>query len=181
MSIFRRGKTAASPGTVASQTGVMTSAKIFLDFRRYSAQEVRDMAVHTLDAAAKSWVAVPQIGDTMPDGTIYAGDSPDTGKPTYAMAADAPLTMKWQDARDYAKALDTHGHKDWRLPTKGELNMLFNNRAAIGGFKVTGSDPAGWYWSVSQSSNESAAGQLFSSGAQGEYRKVGHSSVRCVR
>ena len=35
------------------------------------------------------------------------------------------------------------------MPTKEELNVLFNNRAEIGGFNETGSDPAGWYWSSS--------------------------------
>src|SRR5260370_42273506 len=34
----------------------------------------------------------PAPGDKMPDGTIYAGVSPDTGKAMYATPADAPLT-----------------------------------------------------------------------------------------
>jgi hypothetical protein len=33
------------------------------------------------------------------------------------------------------------------VPNKGELNVLFNNRAAIGGFDESGDDPAGWYGS----------------------------------
>jgi hypothetical protein len=33
------------------------------------------------------------------------------------------------------------------MPTKSELNVLFNNRAAIGGFDLSGSEPSGWYWS----------------------------------
>ena len=32
----------------------------------------------------------PRIGDTMSDGTIYAGISPETGKPIYTTPADAP-------------------------------------------------------------------------------------------
>ena len=47
----------------------------------------------------------------------------------------------WQDARDACAALGkTHayGHEDWRLPTSGELDILFNKRAAIGGFNQTG-------------------------------------------
>jgi hypothetical protein len=35
----------------------------------------------------------------------------------------------------HAATLNAHGHKDWRLPTKVELDVLFNNRAAIGGFE----------------------------------------------
>ena len=49
--------------------------------------------------------------------------------------------MKWQGAVDYAKGLDTRGHRDWRLPVKAELNMLFNNRAVIDGFDGGSSGP----------------------------------------
>src|SRR5262249_41064456 len=65
-------------------------------------------------------------GDKMPDGTIYAGISPDTDKPMYTPPVNAPRRMKWQEASDYAKGLNAHGHNDWRLPTRGELNVLFN-------------------------------------------------------
>jgi len=87
----------------------------------------------------------PKIGDRMTDGTIYSGISPDTGNAMYATPADAPLTYTFNQAQKYAEKLDAHGHKDWRAPTKGELNVLFQNRAAIGGFDESGSLPAGWY------------------------------------
>jgi hypothetical protein len=76
----------------------------------------------------------PAPGDKMPDGTVFAGISPDTNKPMYAPPTDASLTMKFNEAQEYATKLDAHGHKDWRVPTKAELNVLFNNRAAIGGY-----------------------------------------------
>jgi hypothetical protein len=53
----------------------------------------------------------------MPDGTIYAGISPDTHQPMYTTPADAPLTMQWKAAMQYAAALDANAHKDWRVPT----------------------------------------------------------------
>jgi hypothetical protein len=88
------------------------------------------------------------IGDRMADRTVYAGISPDTRKPMYATPADAPLTYTFNEAQKYASELDAHGHRDWRVPTKGELSMLFENRAAIGGFDESGSKTAGsWYWS----------------------------------
>src|SRR5258706_11342423 len=105
-----------------------------------------------------------KIGDRMEDGTIYAGISPDTVKPMYATPKDAPLTYTFNEAQKYAKKLDAHGHQDWRVPTKEELNVLFNNRAAIGGFSVTGSLPAGWYWSASAYDEWYAWGQRFSDG-----------------
>src|SRR5260370_41766213 len=43
---------------------------------------------------AKPQSTEPKIGDRMPDGTVYAGISPDSGKAMYATPTDAPLTMK---------------------------------------------------------------------------------------
>jgi len=123
----------------------------------------------------------PTPGDKMPDGTVFAGISPDTNKPMYTTPADASLTMKFNEAQEYATKLDAHGHKDWHVPTKAELNVLFNNRAAIGGFNVTGSPPAGWYWSASPYYDWNAWGQQFSDGYQYINPKVNHSAVRCVR
>jgi len=59
--------------------------------------------------------------------------------------------------------------------------VLFNNRAAIGGFDMSGSYPAGWYWSASPGIKWGAWGQRFSDGCQDCNFKHGHSSVRCVR
>jgi len=123
----------------------------------------------------------PRPGDRMADGTIYAGVSPDTGKPMYTTPADAPLTMKWKAAMNYAAKLDAHGHQDWRVPTLGELKLLFNNRAAIGGFNVTGSHPAGWYWSSTDGNYGGARGRRFSDGYPYWSFKEGDSSLRCVR
>jgi hypothetical protein len=123
----------------------------------------------------------PAPGDKMPDGTVFAGISPETNKPMYATPADASLTMTFNDAQKYAATLNAHGHKDWRVPTRAELNVLFNNRAAIGGFDISGSYPAGWYWSASSDTLWHAWGQRLSDGAQNYYTKNGHSSVRPVR
>jgi hypothetical protein len=120
-------------------------------------------------------------GDRMPNGTVFAGVSPDTNKPMYTTPKDAPLTMKWKAAMDYSAKLDAHGHKDWRVPTKGELNVLYNNRAAIGGFDESGSGPADWYWSSSQYSYDGAWAQRFSDGTQVNDLKIYDSSLRCVR
>src|SRR5947209_5875686 len=108
---------------------------------------------HPNNAAPK---AEPHVGDKMSDGTIFAGTSPETHKPMYATPADVPLTCTFNEAQKYAARLDAHGHQDWHVPTKSELNVLFQNRAAMGGFNVTGSNPTGWYWSSSQDSNATA-------------------------
>ncbi len=123
------------------------------------------------------------VGDRMKDGTLLAGISPDTGKPIYTTAADAKLTYTFNGAGDYVATLNRErylGHDDWRMPTKGELNVLFNNRAAIGGFDLSGSNPAGWYWSSAEGYNGAWA-QRFSDGTRFWGLKYYESSLRCVR
>jgi hypothetical protein len=114
----------------------------------------------------------------IPDGAIHAGISPVTGKPMYTTPKDAPLTYTFDQAQAYCAALDT-GNKDWRVPTKAELNVLFQNRDAIGGFDTTGSIPAGWYWSSSRYTFTAWA-QRFSDGFQDYGSKTYASSLRCV-
>ena len=124
------------------------------------------------------------IGDEDPDGTVYAGISPDTGKKMFALPANAPSTFTFDEAQKYAdrtNAQKTSGHDDWRLPTKNELNVLFNNVAAIGGFNANSSGPAGWYRSASSDDDWSAWCQRFSDGVQVGNLKGGLSSVRLVR
>lgn len=133
------------------------------------------------DISGDGRISKPKIGDTMPDSTIYAGISPDTKKPMYATPADASPKMMFNEATKYAATLDAHGHKDWRLPTRAELKVLFKNRAAIGGFDPSGFGPAGWYRSSSQIDAWSAWEQRFSDGAWFNYDKGVQSAVRCVR
>jgi hypothetical protein len=122
-----------------------------------------------------------KVGDKMPDGTVYAGISPDTGKAMYTTPRGAGSALTWKRALAFAARLDAHGHQDWRVPTQGELNVLFQNRAAIGGFDTPGSNPAGWYWSSSQINRNYAWVQRFSDGFQYNTYKYLDSSLRCVR
>jgi cytochrome c peroxidase len=123
------------------------------------------------------------IGDKMPDGSIYAGVS-SANKPIYVTAEDAPMSMDFNEAAKYAKNLDAHGHQDWRLPTKAELNVLYQNRkkgALKGTFNLTGSHTPGWYWSSTPADSHRAWGQRFSDGSQYDCCRIVASSVRCVR
>jgi hypothetical protein len=181
MGLFSKSKNADVPATERAAP-CPDSKKIRLK-QTLSKETISAMASDTLHAGG--WVeappAEPKIGDKMPDGTVLAGISPDTNKPMYATPTDASLTMKFKEAQEYAAKLDAHGHQDWRVPTKAELNVLFNNRAAIGGFNVTGSDPASWYCSASPGSEWDAWDQRFSDGYQNNNYKGSHSAVRCVR
>lgn len=123
------------------------------------------------------------VGDVMRDGTVYAGVSPSTGRPMYTTASDAALTLRWDEAMGYAATFNGHGHNDWRLPTEDELDVLFSNRAAIGGFNDSGSYFAGWHWSSAEHPGNANIAWLerFSDGGEDWVWKGVAASVRCVR
>lgn len=147
---------------------------------RYAPNQSPGIALNNDDAKPEAGTA-PKVGDRMPDGTIYAGTSPDSGKAMYTTSADAKLTYSFNQAQTYAEKRAAHGHLDWRVPTRGELNVLFQNRAAIGGFSISGLHPAGWYWSSTQYSDYGAWDQRFSDGHQDGNYKGNAASVRLVR
>ncbi|MDQ3017007.1 MAG: DUF1566 domain-containing protein [Bacteroidota bacterium] len=67
-----------------------------------------------------------------------------------------------------------NGYSDWYLPSKDELNKLYLNRVAIGGF---GSE---YYWSSSEFSSTHAWRQYFGSGLQESFSKYSN-VLRAVR
>jgi hypothetical protein len=95
MGLFARTRTADTPQEQPRQNPGKTIA---LNFGGRASKAVLDMAAATLEAGgfdpAIAEPRPPEVGDTMKDGTIYAGISPDTGKPFYAMPEDAPQPVK---------------------------------------------------------------------------------------
>ena len=63
----------------------------------------------------------------------------------------------------------------WRLPTKSELNYLYENKDKIGGFKKE------YYWSSTEFDDDSSWDQGFYSGFQFHHLKSSISNVRAVR
>ena len=126
-----------------------------------------------------------KIGDEVGDGTILAGFY--EGKPLYTTSRDAPLSYSFNEAQgraEFNNKRGNFGHKDWRVPTKDELNVLFENRnegALKGTFNETGSNTAGWYWSSSPSTNFTNWGQNFSNGEMYDFSRGSDMSLRCVR
>ncbi len=126
---------------------------------------------------------VAAAGTRMPDGTIYAGISPDTGKRMYTTPADAPDVYTWSNAAEYCKTLSASGRVDWRVPSIGELAVQFGNRADIGGFNETGrmDNATGYYWSSLQAGDDQAWAQRFNDGFHEHPNKDLASLLRCVR
>jgi hypothetical protein len=137
----------------------------------------RKTEIRRKEESVTKTTTVAKIGDQLPDGTVYAGISPDTREPMYTTREDAPLTYTFNQAQKYAAKLKTRGHEDWRMPTKSELNALFQNRAAIGGF-----NPAGWCRSSTEVDGNYAWEQGFSDGGQiWGSKHTNNQSLRCVR
>jgi hypothetical protein len=68
------------------------------------------------------------------------------------------------------------GFSDWYLPSKDELNQLFINRTAIGGFSLTWS-----YWSSTEWGATGAWMQIFDTGTQTSQNKYNGPNTRAVR
>jgi len=78
-------------------------------------------------------------------------------------------------AADVCANLSLNGYDDWFLPSKDELNKLYLNRVAIGGFASV------FFWSSTESINNEAWGQFLGSGNQADYGKNNTYYVRAVR
>jgi TolB-like protein len=86
-------------------------------------------------------------------------------------------TYTWDEAKRVASNHKGGGFTDWRLPTKDELNTIYQNlrKKNLAGL---GND---WYWSSSEGNNKYAWNQRFSDGDQDYGSKTGTYSVRAVR
>ena len=78
-------------------------------------------------------------------------------------------------AAKYCADLTEGGYSDWYLPSKDELNKLYLNRTAIGGFS------GGVYWSSSEVSRTNAWYQNFSDGGQVSLGKFVSLFIRAIR
>ena len=96
------------------------------------------------------------VGDIGPAGGIIFSIDPVSGDATILepaargwSGATDDVKLGWELAMARADAYNGGGETDWSLPTKNELQVLyeFNGRNAIGGFT------AGEYWSKNQPAN----------------------------
>jgi hypothetical protein len=114
-----------------------------------------------------------KIGDIGPGGGIVFYI-----EGTRALEVSANLgSHSWYNALDVAKNYKGGGFSDWYLPTKTELNLIYQNLIKTGILNDTT-----WHWSSSQTGNSTAWDLRFFDGSQ-EYRssKDDAESVRAVR
>ena len=142
--------------------------------------------------------AKKELGQEMEDGTFYLGrfkGKDGKEKDYFAAAEDAQdkkgkrLSLKFNKAAKYAKNAKVHGHDDWMVPTGWDdrndepdiLNAIFNNKAKIPGLDLTGSHPAGWYWSSTSNYDYYAHCQCLGDGDKYDGLRRSGLSVRLVR
>ena len=114
--------------------------------------------------------ADPAPGAKVADGAVFVGAL--GAVKLYTQPAD-PKPLSWTSAKEFCEQLDAAGHKDWALPSDGELELLYKNQKAIGGFKAI--DYASGEISATVSTRD------FSSGYVGEARSWDVLAFRCVR
>lgn len=106
--------------------------------------------------------------------------TPDGKHGLVAASQDQSASSDWYFAQDYISDPDNHtidgkNFTDWRLPTKYELKLMYDQREAIGAFFKT------YYWSSVLNGSNYAWIQNFSTGKQDYGPKDGIYHVRAVR
>ena len=86
-----------------------------------------------------------------------------------AEKSDYPKRLRWDDA------MKIFPIGDWRLPTRDELNLLYEKKDIVGGFASY------YYWSSSEYFNNYAWSQYFYGDSQYDEDEVNTNSVRAVR
>ncbi len=117
-------------------------------------------------------------GAKMADGTIFAGMSPDTKEAMYLAPADETLMMSFKKALARAEELSSDTGQNYRVPSEAELDVIFNNRAAIGGLDTMSGGACSLYRSSTPGRDFTAKILDFS---RGEKRSVWKSSTLAVR
>jgi len=159
----------------------MLSSEAVQQISRNTLRPLIDEQEQAAAAVAARW-ARPEAGDRMPDDSVAAGEL--GGQQLFAMPQDAEVRKDFNEAAAYVKQLNEEkafGHDDWRVPSKEELMLLYNNHARIGGFNVTSGTDASWYWSSAPHDSLSAWCQDFSGGGQNNDYRLVPRSVRAVR
>ena len=98
-------------------------------------------------------------------GTTYKLDSIEIAQ------YDLPTEVTWYNAKRECKELG----KDWRLPTKEELDEMYNNKDLIGNFVNTN------YWSSTEYSSDYAWMQVFTHKSIAITLKEGYINARAVK
>ena len=113
-----------------------------------------------------------RIGERGPGGGLVFHID---GKMAYEVS-DVLGRLKWWEAEDLVAGCHRGGFFDWRLPTKEELNLVYQKLRKPG---IIGDKD--WFWSSSQHIYDSHHAQRFDDGHRDCFNDVHECSVRAVR
>ncbi len=136
---------------------------------------VYDNGQHGLIAATAD--QTPAIGIRWDNGTTVAINVVRDG--IHAGQYNTERIIAFQGAGNYAAQLCANytggGYGDWYLPSKFELNLLYQQKNVVGGFVDND------YWSSTEYNSVNAYYQYITNGVQGNFYKYGYVSVRAIR
>ena len=84
-------------------------------------------------------------------------------------------SVDYEKAQKICAAYKVGNISGWRLPSKDELNIIYQNRKHLGDYTK------GNYWSATEEGKNSAMVQNFSNGNQSKSNKSSSCAVRAVR
>jgi hypothetical protein len=174
--------TSSTASETPTQTNITTTSTVITGLTNDTPYYVWVQAVNTGGVSALSQRATETpritIGDTGPGGGIIF--FAEGGQ--YMECSGELGRSNWSTAVSVAASYSGGGFTDWHLPTKGELDLMYQNlkRNNLGGFSSE------IYWSSTPQSSEGyyfsyAWYQSFSGGYQGTDEKSDTYSVRTIR
>jgi len=125
-------------------------------------------------AVTVKMIKLPAIGDSYAGGIVFYLDGKGGG---LAAAPSDQGKYNWSDAKRVCGNLVLNGYDDWYLPSKEELNLMYNNLKRKGLGRFAGEI----YWSSSENNTFSAWLQYFADGSQNYYYENASRRVRAVR
>lgn len=106
---------------------------------------------------------------------IVAAQSNDTPGGNFAAKVAADFSVQEDGLTACTDSVDEICHGDWYLPSKHELNLLYQQRGVVGGFTDS------FYWSSTEGDAAHAWYQVFGDTTQGNGVKYNPLRVRAVR
>ena len=114
-----------------------------------------------------------QIGDDYAGGIVFYLDGNGGGK--VCAKSHTESAGEWHEAINFATNLVDSGFDDWYLPTKNELELVYNQIRDLGNFQASN------YWSSSEGSVSNAWSVGFDDGYATNYGKGNTYRVRVIR
>lgn len=165
-----------SPGDVCADGSVYAGLSPDGDVPMFTTPA--DAGQFSWNDGSSNWLDIP----TLPNCPGFYADCA-TGEANTALLVGlgtGPSPAPYVAAR-HCDSLIAHGKDDWYLPAASELQVLYTNRIAIGGFNLSGPYPNDWYRSSSERDFNGALVLIFSTGSTSDNKANSGMSVRCVR